>query len=335
LAISKRHHYVPQFYLRYFVDADGLLHVYDKDNQACRSQTPGNTTVENRFYGYSDSAGNYNDDIERGLAGLESKAKHVFDRWQQSGARPESDEILLMSQFLALMHCRVPRTINAAKELMVISGFEVAKIAAERRDLLEEFFASQQAKGRPAIDTDKFLESLKNAESRFTIEANPKIALAESLSTARTVAELLASMNWCLCRAPGGWEFITSDGPLCVLAKTADAKILLGAGFGLPSAEVHFPISPSYCLRLENRQMQRRAAVSSNFVDELNRRTAANAERYVISSRGAAKIKALTAEFAFTRNRPKLDRKVVADIMGRRLRANLERNRPSQKKEGD
>jgi enolase len=123
-----------------------------------------------------------------------------------------------MSQFLALMHCRVPCTINAAKELMEISGFEVAKIVAERRDLVEEFFVSQQAKDHRAIDIDKFLESLNDAKNRFTIEANPKIALAESLSTARTVAGLLAKTNWCLCRAPENSKFITSDSPLCVFS---------------------------------------------------------------------------------------------------------------------
>jgi hypothetical protein len=35
------------------------------------------------------------------------------------------------------MYCRVPRAINAAKELLEISGFEITKIAAERRDLVE------------------------------------------------------------------------------------------------------------------------------------------------------------------------------------------------------
>jgi hypothetical protein len=68
---------------------------------------------------------------------VESKAKGVLDRWQQPNARPEPAEILLISQFLALMYCRVPRAINAAKELLEISGFEITKIAAERRDLVE------------------------------------------------------------------------------------------------------------------------------------------------------------------------------------------------------
>jgi hypothetical protein len=145
------------------------------------------------------------------------------------------------------------------------------------------------------------------------------------------VAELLAKMNWCLCRASGISKFITSDSPLCVFSEKAGGKALFGAGFGLPNVEVYFPISPSYCLRLENRQMQRRATVSRHFVDEANRRTAANAERYVISNRSSAKIAALTAEFGFTRSLPKLDRKIVSDIMGRRLRANLERNRPKKR----
>jgi hypothetical protein len=332
MANSKRHHYVPQFYLRYFVDPDGLLHVYDKEGQSHRVQTPGNTTVQNKFYGYSDRAGNYHDEIENYFAEIESSAKGVLDRWQQSSARPEPPEMMLMSQFLALSHCRVPRTINAAMEVIEISAFEGAKIAAERTDLFEEFLAKARSEGRyEGIDTNEFLESLAHVESRFTVKANPKFALGQSLRMVPTVAGLLSKMNWCLCRAPDNSNFITSDSPLCVFARRPGGKAILGAGFGLPNVEVYFPYSPKHCLRLENRQMQHRAAVSSHFVDDANRRMAANAERYVISSRSTAKVAALIERYEFTRSRPKLDRNIVSDIMGRRLRANLERNRPKKK----
>ena len=97
----KRYHYVPRFYLRRFTDESGLLWVYDKENEGqCRAQTPENTTIANRFYGYVGADETYTDEIERSLAGIESDAAMVLNRWDQAAHRPTPDEMLSWRRFL-------------------------------------------------------------------------------------------------------------------------------------------------------------------------------------------------------------------------------------------
>ena len=106
---AKRHHYVPQFYLRYFLpDGEKTLWVYDKEGGPPRRQQPKDTAVIGGFYSVK---GEFHepDEIERELSRLEAVAKVILDRWQQAKAIPLPDEILAMAYFLALLHTRVPR----------------------------------------------------------------------------------------------------------------------------------------------------------------------------------------------------------------------------------
>ena len=109
---AKRHHYVPQFYLRYFASDAGqktpTFWVYDKAGGEPRQQPPVNTAVEGHFYSFETEEGR-DDRIEEALARLEAAAKPILDHWLSAGVRPEREEISEIGGFLAFMHTRVPR----------------------------------------------------------------------------------------------------------------------------------------------------------------------------------------------------------------------------------
>ncbi len=50
MTITKRQHYVPRFYLRYFTNSDGKLHAYRREDQARFTTTPENVCAENYLY---------------------------------------------------------------------------------------------------------------------------------------------------------------------------------------------------------------------------------------------------------------------------------------------
>jgi hypothetical protein len=325
LSDPKRHHYVPRFYLRRFTDESGLLWVYDrkKDGQ-CRGQTPENTTVANRFYGYVRADGTYTDEIERSLAAIESEVAMVLERWDQAGHTTTPDEIALMAQFLGLMHTRVPRSVKAAKEFREIWAIEFAKLLGERRDWIEAFFKEHPPHAAMPITVDQMMESLREADERFEVAVDAKSALAESLSVAHAIAAQLADLNWCLCKASAKRQFVTSDSPLCVFAATRGGA-LLGAGFGLPQIEVSFPISPSTCLLADRRHNQSRLALSAEKVEVLNKRMAMHAERCVISSGCHKRTKEITKRSSHTLGRPKADRNEMARFLAPRIKSLLDR----------
>ena len=73
-------HFVPQFYLKRFVGADGLLWVYDKDHGRVFSANPRNLAAERGFYdlpeGFPDSSL-----MEQQLSALEHEAALITEDW--------------------------------------------------------------------------------------------------------------------------------------------------------------------------------------------------------------------------------------------------------------
>lgn len=328
---SKRHHYVPIFYLEYFVTkvAKGTprFWVYDKADGPARIQTPINTAVEGYLYSFETSSVAKDDSLESLLSKLEAEAKPVLDRWQLPAVAPTHDDKKRIAQFLALMHTRSPRTIQGITEASETIGIEVARFLADHPQMVREFLEQERLSGRPNIPTaEEMVDSLRNVEQRFEVKVNGKRSLIESFKLSERVATELFKLNWCLCRAPTGTFFVTSDTPLCAFARTGRDRALVGAGFGLPNVEVTFPISPTVCLLLDQRHKKQRMAVGKQFVREANSRMAAIAERLVISAYRSDTVAALVTKYSFTRQLPKIDRSTFGRIFQQRLRTRAAKN---------
>src|SRR5215510_3874391 len=125
---SKRHHYVPRFYLNYFVtnsvERSPLFWVYDKAGGPPRIQTPINTAVEGYLYSFEAPFGTKNDSLEQALSTLETKARPVLDRWQRRGVTPTQEEQELIAEFLVVMYSRSPKSIQGITEASGIMGIE-------------------------------------------------------------------------------------------------------------------------------------------------------------------------------------------------------------------
>jgi hypothetical protein len=109
--------------------------VYDKhDPSNPRFQTPVNTAVKAHFYSFEAADGQRQDDVERLLADVEAAATPIIARWQEPGSRPHPNEVGGMVQFLAFMHTRVPRSMEAAREIEKTLRVEMLKDLTDRPD---------------------------------------------------------------------------------------------------------------------------------------------------------------------------------------------------------
>jgi hypothetical protein len=322
--ISKRHHYVPQFYLNYFCsEGASTLSVYEKGHARPRLQTPRNTAVEAGLYSFTID-GRKDDFVERNLSEIESVTKPILDRWQERDVLPKPEEIVVVAQFLALLHVRVPRMIAAIEEAMEITAVEGTKLYTELRpDAVREFLKSRpRVQGVNEPTFEELVNSIRDLEKNFKVVVNREASMAESLKLALPLAKEIFEMDWWLCDAPQGKFFLTGDTPLCVLAPTSKNKVVLGAGIGLPNAEGSFPISPRVCLLLHRHGGgERRVSVTMNFVHMMNTRMIATAERFVFSSKESSRIGRLIG--ASRPQQPKLDRNVFGSEMRRRLTSSL------------
>jgi hypothetical protein len=79
----KLHHYVPQFYLRRFVDDSGRLWVWDRDNDRMFPVKPNSVAAENDFY-FSDELAELGEDaltMEKQFSELEGEVALITSQW--------------------------------------------------------------------------------------------------------------------------------------------------------------------------------------------------------------------------------------------------------------
>ena len=74
------HHYVPQFYLKRFIDNDGQLWVYDKDTDRIFSTAPRNVAAEHGFYTLPDPFPDPSV-LEGQFSDLEQEASLITEDW--------------------------------------------------------------------------------------------------------------------------------------------------------------------------------------------------------------------------------------------------------------
>ena len=106
---SKRHHYLPQFYLKRFTDEEGLLCLFDRESKEFRRQQPVNTALRKHFYTVTDTDGLKSDGIERMFSGLDSVACDVITRLDahQTGWAHERERVSF-AIFIAFFYARTP-----------------------------------------------------------------------------------------------------------------------------------------------------------------------------------------------------------------------------------
>lgn len=321
----KRNHYVPEFYLKNFSlihagDRKAQLWVYDKEQIAPRKQSPKDTAVVNDLYTVltPDLPPNA---LEIAFGKQESTVSSILAKWAQNGAVPIIDEMVEVASFLALLHLRNPKTARWFEALAELVAVERAKALARDSVQFEKFWQTlmKEKSISPELTKDKFREMAENFGEHFIVKFDSKYLTFSPLQHADAIFEELKKMYWCLCSAPTGWSFITSDSPLVVRFRKGDG-VAFGGGFGHPTAQVIFPISPHVCLYLSRNFRYKAFNVNSTFVKNANRRTAINAERFVFASLPSDGIEKLVKKYAFTRHQPRLDKDEMIENMKNRAK---------------
>lgn len=319
----KRNHYVPEFYLNNFSlihtgDRKAQLWVYDKEENAPRKQSPRDTAVINDLYTIlaPDLPSNA---LEIAFGKQESAVSLILAKWGQKGAVPTINEIVEVAYFLSLLHLRNPKTARWYEAVAELVAVEKAKALARDGAQFDKFWQTLMKEGTipPELTKDKFREMAQSFDEHFIVKFDSKYTTFAPLRYSKAIFGELKKMYWCLCSAPTGRSFITSDSPVVVSFKKEEV-LAFGGGFGHPRAQVRFPISPHVCLYLSRNFPYKTSKVSSDFVKDANRRMAINAERFIFASSLSDGIEKLVKKYAFTRNQPRFDKDEMIENMVKR-----------------
>lgn len=255
--ITKKQHYVPQFYLRQFVDEDGLLHCYRKSD--CK-QFPAHTDdICFKKYGYEVKApfGNNEfllpNEIENMFRTLEGEFDSVLKNVVKKCMLNSSGTgLICLSHEKEILASMVANFI--ARNFLAVNYFVDANVT---ENLLQN---NQEVK-----DIDKLLRELNMGDAKPFLELAQKITFlnpSEEGVTKYIIDELL-TMNTTFFVSKE-MNFVTSD---CPVAYNCDADEIFMARLPLnPQVTVIYSKSDN-AKKFENRAR----LLDARFIEKLNR----------------------------------------------------------------
>lgn len=243
----KRHHYVPQFYLKNFADDKGQIWVYDRQTKQYRHQNVSDTALVRHYYRVESKDGKYNTEVEKLLAEIEGLACVAIEKLKQGTTTLTEEEKANIAIFAALQMTRVPdfeKRTNEMQEKIIRKVYKRVfhSVEAARQEIEKIKDEIDNVGGDVAEDMFNFIQG-----DKYSIEVPRQNNIRRMLELASHTALYFIQMDWVLLRTERGGAFITSDNPFTIFPpKTYNPNTFLGSAVGIltPGARKSIPISP-------------------------------------------------------------------------------------------
>jgi hypothetical protein len=258
----RRHHYVPQFYLRRFLGAGGLLWVWDKNQGRVFQANPTSIATAKDFYRLHEFEDLGRDPLilEKQLSDMEGQSALITDEW-----------------------LRMLRTMQPGQKL------QIPKV---HRYIVARFMAVQFLRTE---DTRSILTALSEQEPSDLsreVQANLHTSLIWDQGIVRSITRRIREAVWIFARNETTTPFVTSDNP--VAFRTKDNRMWLRAGFLAEGVYAVYPLAPDMVMFCHERKFWRAIrdfdrclspiTMTSEMVESENSGQVFMAGRFVISS---------------------------------------------------
>ena len=217
---SRNHHYIPQCYLRGFLDPylkKEQLHVIDKIDIRHFVTTPRNVGSQ-RDFNRVNVPGKPIDEAEKIFAEIEGKLAWVLKEIEETGTLPKGPSMKVLTYFVASLYRHNPQTRNhlANSETTVIK--QIAKALFFRPERYESYRRQQREVGKelPEYETMKGFVESEDYDIRYGHGHHLRNEL-ESIDN--VVFPLLSQREWYLFIAEEGASgFVCSDHPIALIS---------------------------------------------------------------------------------------------------------------------
>jgi Protein of unknown function (DUF4238) len=249
-AAPRKHHFVPQFYLRGFVGEDDMLFVIDRLSKKCFRTPPKNVAAE-RDFNRVDVEGMDPNAVEKALAEFEGKvapALKLVKAAKSLADKKDRDAVMNLICELAIRNPRQRATINDFVGKVMQRAGEIGVATKER---WESQVARMKAAGiRDNSSSVPSYEEMKKfiKERRYKIEVRKELSISLEIDEHNPLLQHLGDRRWQILVAnEGSGGFVTTDVPVCLT--WLDGPNHGMPGFGRPGTQVIFPISTNLALR--------------------------------------------------------------------------------------
>lgn len=288
--LPKKHHYLPQFYLKLFSQDRHHLHVYDKKISSkefmFRYQTTEKIAFETNLYTYKTKDGK-KETLEDFFCQIEGLANEVIKKLElRQDINPQERGHLAL--FIAFLWLRTPtsknETINAQEELTE-KTIRMMYHFPQQKEMVKKFL---EEKGEHPSDKelDDLIDFAANPKrSKIVINFPPEYWLKQMLSLANNIYIYLAQCEWEIKHAIKKYAFITSDNPV-LLIPSEKPHPFYGVGLSKPGVKKIVPLSANMFLIMHEPKKELiliHTEADKNFYRKVNELTMKNAERFVFS----------------------------------------------------
>jgi hypothetical protein len=243
---SRRHHLVPQFYLRRWADERGRIAVFPVDGSRPYVTSVANAAVETDFYTIEGDDGQMLDDIEVAVMGaVEPEAADAMRRIDESLWPVDLEARTGLANFLAL------QLVRGWHFRDMTGSITEAMVRSVNRHLVQHPEAIQEALrhgGHSELSPEELARQVAwmADDSNFRVQQHPNASIRAMLETAAEMVEHFGLMSWWLATATTG-SFITSDRPIALWHRMSHQ---LPVGL-LNAQEVTLPLDPKKCLLMK------------------------------------------------------------------------------------
>lgn len=205
--ITRKQHFVPQFYLRQFVDQDGFLHCYKKENGKQFHAHTDDVCFEEYGYEVKASFGNTKfllpNEIEKMFGVLENEYNRVLKSIVQ--------KCILNPNGHSLICTPHEREVLAS----MVSNFLVRNFLAAEKHLDDEITQDLLLNNEEVRDIDNMLRELRLGDAKPLLELAQKKLFFDPTQggTAKFISDTLLGMNVSFF-VTDSIDFITSDCPV-------------------------------------------------------------------------------------------------------------------------
>lgn len=247
---AKQQHYVPQYYLRGFVNERKMLYVVDRLEEKF-FRVPTIAAGGQKYFNLTSSRVNPFS-AEEALQEMEDKVAPALERVKDAQSLANENDRNAIMNLMAAVTLRNPKQRAAINEMVQSLGQLAGLAGLQSKEKYDDSVAAAKAMGIPIVKTHEQMvaEATKSPNIFKPPAPSQDFNIGVEAKFHEPIVQRYEQRKWQMVVATddsGG--FVTSDHPICLRWFDGEDHGFQSPGLAVPGAEVIFSLSPKLALR--------------------------------------------------------------------------------------